>query len=255
MSSAITKVFLAAVAAAGAVSALPQGMMSSGSATAAAPAATNSNLALIEQLELAPSSVDRFKILLGENGDGNAQEKIVFDFNTVLNAPPTGKGGVISPSSIDNFPALVGFEISTTIGILNPCGINTPHIHPRATEFLTVIQGALDTGFILENGFTNEINTTLTKFQATIFPMGSIHFQVNPNCEEAIFVAALDSNDPGVSQIAQNFFGLNANVVNATLGFPKQLNGADIEDFRGQIPPNVALGIDNCLAKCNIKKN
>ena len=131
--------------------------------------------------------------------------------------------------------------------------MNTPHTHPRATEFLTVVEGALESGFILENGFATEQTTSLRKLQGTVFPMGSVHFQFNPACEPAVFVAALNSQDPGVSQAAQNFFGLNNEVVNATLGFPQQLDGKDINAFRKRIPENVALGVDSCLKKCGIK--
>ncbi len=78
-------------------------------------------------------------------------------------------------------------------------------MHPCATEFLTVVTGELDSGFIFENGFdavkgvVPQVSTHLVPFQGTLFPMGSSHYQLNPTCEPAMFVSALDSNDPGVS--------------------------------------------------------
>ena len=235
--------------------------------------------ALIISLEEAPTAVDRFKILLTDNKGAplpreRAQERLVFDFNSRNMPAPGAKGesgspemrdepnstrltsrigGAIALANIASFPALTGLEISTAVGFLGACGMNTPHTHPRATEFLTVVEGTLESGFILENGFTTEQTTALSKFQGTVFPMGSIHYQFNPSCEPSIFVAALNSQDPGVSQVAQNFFGLNGDVVNATLGFPQQLDGKYINAFRTQIPANVALGIDKCLQKCGIK--
>lgn len=163
-------------------------------------------------------------------------------------------------ANIETFPILTDLGISTTLGFLEPCGLNTPHIHPRATEFLTTVVGEIDFGYILENGLVAagqnaEITGTLHKFQGTVFPVGSIHYQVNPTCEQAVFVATLNEADPGTSQIAQNFFGLNGDVVNATLGFPGSLDGRDIESFRGTIPANLALGVDECLKRCGIKKN
>jgi hypothetical protein len=143
---------------------------------------------------------------------------------------------------------------------MEPCGINTPHVHPRATEFLTLVEGQnLRFGYVLENGLVAagqnpEIAGTLNKFEGTVFPQGSIHFQFNDNCDKAVFVAALNSADPGTNQVAQGFFALNAGVVNATLGFPKEINGQNIEEFRKMIPANLAQDIDVCLAKCN-KKN
>jgi hypothetical protein len=131
--------------------------------------------------------------------------------------------------------------------------MNSPHIHPRATEFLTVVEGGNVTfGYILENGLTNEINGTLQKFQGTVFPMGSIHYQFNDNCNSSTFVAALNSDDPGTSQIAQNFFGLNPDIVNATLGFPKEINGQNIAQFAKTLPVNFVQGIERCLERCNI---
>lgn len=129
-------------------------------------------------------------------------------------------------------------------------------MHPRATEFLTLVSGSnLKFGYVLENGLvaspqSPEISGTLDQFQGTVFPMGSIHFQFNDACESATFVASLNSEDPGTSQVAQNFFALDAGVVNATLGFPKTIDGKNIEQFRKAIPPNLAQDVDNCFVKC-----
>ena len=81
--------------------------------------------------------------------------------------------------------------------------MNTPHTHPRATEVLYVASnGQLQAGLIEENGARFVVNT-LTQGQGTVFPKGSIHFQVNLGCEPLTFVAALNNEDPGVSQVAQ----------------------------------------------------
>jgi hypothetical protein len=134
------------------------------------------------------------------------------------------------------------------------------HVHPRATEFLTLVEGSnLSFGYVLENGLVaagqnSEVAGTLQKFEGTVFPQGSIHFQFNDNCEKAVFVASLNSEDPGTNQVAQGFFALNASVVSATLGLPKEVNGKNIEEFRKIIPTNLAQDIDVCLAKCNKKK-
>jgi hypothetical protein len=78
---------------------------------------------------------------------------------------------------------------------------------------------------VLENalvgaGENPEVAGYLNKFEGTVFPQGSIHYQFNNNCEKATFVAALSSEDAGTNQAAQALYALNADVVNATLGFP-----------------------------------
>ena len=80
--------------------------------------------------------------------------------------------------------------------------MNTPHTHPRATEFLYVVNGQIEAGFIEENGARFVINT-VSEGQGTLFPKGSIHYQINLGCEPLTFVAALNDEDPGASQVAQ----------------------------------------------------
>jgi hypothetical protein len=139
---------------------------------------------------------------------------------------------------------------------LEPCGINTPHLHPRAAEFLILVEGSnLRFGTVLEDGLVKagnnqEIAGTLNKLHATAFPQGSMHWQFNDSCEKALVVAALNSGNPGTNRIAQNFLSLNAQVVNATLGVPNSLNGQSVQDFRGTIPANLAQDIGSCLARC-----
>ncbi|PSN64485.1 RmlC-like cupin, partial [Corynespora cassiicola Philippines] len=260
----ITKALVAGLATFGAVQALPQQPRAAPPATTPippAPPATEDKVKLFGDLFTAPTAVKRFQRLLTDAGSlisGDAlKQRVVFDFNGAQ--PAKGAlGGATKAANIETFPILTGLGLSTTVGFLDACGMNTPHVHPRATEFLTLTSGTLDFGYVLENGLVDagnnaEVANRLQQFQGTVFPMGSIHYQVNPNCEPATFVASLNSEDPGTSQVAQGFFGLNAGVVDATLGFPGQINGKNFEEFRGVIPANIARGIDECLVKCGLK--
>ena len=77
--------------------------------------------------------------------------------------------------------------MAMTIGILGPCGMNTPHTHPRATEMLFVVNGTLTSGMIAENGSPFIFNTLETG-QAQVFLKGSIHYQQNELCDPVMFV-------------------------------------------------------------------
>jgi hypothetical protein len=121
---------------------------------------------------------------------------------------------------------------------------------------LVLVQGSnLRFGSVLENGLVapgqnQEIAGALGQYEGTIFPQGSIHYQFNDACEKAVFLAALDSNNPGTSSMAQNFFSLNTGVLNATLGYPKTIDGRNYEAFKKAIPPNLAQDVGSCLARC-----
>jgi Cupin len=244
-----TSLLLTALCAATSISASPLQRRQATSSTA--PATPNPTLSadLLKDLAQQPTVVDRFTQLT--KTDPKAAP-LVFDFNPAANAPFKSPGGGVILANRKTFAPTIGLGISSAMGFMAPCSINTAHTHPRATEFLTLVSGQIQTGFILENGLTTQINTTLTKFQGTVFPMGSIHFQLNNQCEDAVFVAGLSSDDPGVSGVAQNFFGLEPDVVLATLGFPDAINAQNLLDFRSKIPVPFARGVEECLKRCNI---
>ena len=49
-------------------------------------------------------------------------------------------------------PALFDTFIASVLVDFNPCDINVPHIHPRATEVALVLDGEITMGFAEENG-------------------------------------------------------------------------------------------------------
>ena len=66
--------------------------------------------------------------------------------------------------------------------------MNSPHTHPRATEINFSINTTLRGGVLIENG-ARFAEIDIRPGTATIFPPGAIHFEMNPSCEEAMFVA------------------------------------------------------------------
>lgn len=142
-----------------------------------------------------------------------------------------------------------------TLGFLGPCGFNTPHTHPRSSEINVVVKGRLTAEFFLENR-ARTVSTNLSTFDMTVFPRGAIHTEFNPDCTDAIFVAGFADEDPGVQQTAQSFFSLSDDVTSAVLGADGEatINGLDLDKFRDVLPANVALGVQQCLDKCALKR-
>ena len=119
--------------------------------------------------------------------------------------PNNGVQAIVTLASVDNFPGLNTLGLSIARIDFPPKGLNPPHVHPRATEVLLLAQGTLTVGFISTNN---------TLFQATlyagdlfVFPRGLPHFQINPDEKiEALAISALNSQNPGVSQLAAALF-------------------------------------------------
>ncbi|KAF3162757.1 hypothetical protein TWF106_002409 [Orbilia oligospora] len=217
---------------------------------AAEPTYTGSaynNLELIAQLVTAPLQQDRIALLKDED--------FTFDFRN----PPgsvsvaTGNAGRVVQANRRTFPALIGTGSGMAMGFLGPCGFNTPHTHPRGTELNVPVAGRLNTSMILENG-ARIVNSLADTFQLHVFPQGSIHQEFNPDCGETIFVAGFNAEDFGTSQVADNFFRLAGDVIRASVGGNIVVDGRDIEQFRSLIPLNVAIGVEECLARCGLAK-
>jgi len=221
---------------------------------------------LQQLLLLAPSEVDREAILLPNAPDAC---NITFEFVNTTHVAPTG--GEIVLSDVDNFPALIGTHVSAAIGFVDACGLNVPHSHPRANEFLTVVQGNLIGGLVLESlpdltGRANDsvpspgptmpepmVLANLTLYKGMLFPQGEVHFQFNPTCEPAVFAAAFDNEDSGRVQIANTFFSISSDdVLLSALGYPESINASQIDQLRGHIPDAFAELIDSCAQMCGI---
>ncbi|KAF8500562.1 RmlC-like cupin domain-containing protein [Hysterangium stoloniferum] len=172
----------------------------------------------------------------------------VFNF---LNATPTavGQDGMLEALNPAIFPALLAGNGAITVGLIGPCGLNTPHVHPRGTEInINVGGGDLLAEFIQENN-ARVVKNVLSPGMATVFPRGAIHFEQNLGCTPVTFIASFDFVDPGVSQVAVNLFKLDQEIVRATF------NNIGVEFLdKLVIPPTVALGAQTCFDRCKIDR-
>ncbi|KAJ7656259.1 RmlC-like cupin domain-containing protein [Mycena polygramma] len=196
----------------------------------------------VAKLRLDPTAVDRINDL--------SDQQFVFDFLNPPGGVTTGAAGHTVTATSGTFPAVVGNGVAMTVGFLGPCGINTPHTHPRATEINFSVNGTLRTGMLSENGARFVVNS-LPPGSMTVFPQGAIHFEMNDGCEPAMFVAAFNGEDPGVLSIAQRFFGLPVDIVDVTMG---EIGVQQVEGLADKIPDNIAVGTDECLKRCGLAR-
>jgi len=107
-------------------------------------------------------------ITLAENTESRLKfrqrfQKEDFKFDLARITPVIGPGGNAKVVNIDSFPALLGEGLSFALVNLEPCTVNLPHIHPRASELIYLINGNfLRTGFVEENGGRTIINDIST---------------------------------------------------------------------------------------------
>ncbi|MCD9645019.1 hypothetical protein HAX54_033661 [Datura stramonium] len=116
-------------------------------------------------------------------------------------------GSKVTPVNVAQIPGLNTLGISLVRVDYAPWGINPPHTHPRATEILTVLEGSLQVGFVTSNPENRLITKVLKKGDTFVFPIGLVHYQRNVGYGNAVAVAALSSQNPGVISIANAVFG------------------------------------------------
>jgi len=198
------------------------------------------------RLKSASTEVNRLNLL--------TDSQFVFDFNQFktgndnATGVTVGKAGRTVAAVPNNFPALIGHGVAMTVGFIEPCGINLPHTHPRATEINFIVSGTFRAGFFLENG-ARFIGHNLTAGMMTIFPQGSIHFEQNEGCEPAMFVAAFNNEDPGVQTTTLSYFGLPADI--AATGFDGA-NATLVQELALKLQKNPALGVEECRIRCGL---
>ncbi|KAE8684208.1 Germin-like protein subfamily 1 member 20 [Hibiscus syriacus] len=119
-------------------------------------------------------------------------------------------GSVVTPVNVDQIPGLNTLGISLArIDYAPNGGLNPPHTHPRATEILVVLEGELNVGFVTSSPNNRLIAKTLHPGDVFVFPIGLIRFQQNVGKTNAVAVAGLSSQNPGVITIANAVFGSN----------------------------------------------
>ena len=161
----------------------------------------------------------------------------LYDVDAASSSVP-GTAGTVKPVDVETMPALVGEGVSYSVFQIEPCGINLPHVHPRASEILYVINGSnIRAVFVEENG-GRVISNVMRQGHVTFFPQGLIHYQQNLGCTTANYISALNHEDPGVVTISTLFFRLPMEAIASAL------DTTDIEtrNLIAGIPQNPAEG-------------
>ncbi|XP_030471967.1 germin-like protein subfamily 1 member 7 [Syzygium oleosum] len=117
-------------------------------------------------------------------------------------------GSRVTQAFINQFLGLNTLGISMARIDFARGGLNPPHIHPRGTEVLVVVEGTLHVGLVTSNQLNNTFFTkVLYKGDMFVFPIGLIHFEWNIGNTHALAFSGLSSQNPGAITIANAIFG------------------------------------------------
>ncbi|XP_077242670.1 germin-like protein 8-2 [Tasmannia lanceolata] len=120
-------------------------------------------------------------------------------------------GSNVTAVNVVQIPGLNTLGISMARIDFAPYGLNPPHTHPRGTEMIVVQEGTL--------------------------LVGLIHFQFNVGQTNAVAIAALASQNPGVITIANAVFGTNLPISDDVLAKAFQLDKKVVDFLQAQFGP------------------
>ncbi|CAH2041041.1 unnamed protein product [Thlaspi arvense] len=118
-------------------------------------------------------------------------------------------GSSPTPVTVAQVPGLNTLGVSMARIDYAPGGIVPPHLHPRATEILTVAEGTLDVGFVTSNPENRLISKVLQKGDVFVFPVGLVHYMRNVGPIPAVSISGLSSQNPGLITVPGAVFGSN----------------------------------------------
>ncbi|GJM85038.1 hypothetical protein PR202_ga00766 [Eleusine coracana subsp. coracana] len=161
-------------------------------------------------------------------------EDFVFSGFHIAGNTTNKQGSAVTAANVAQVPGLNTMGISMARIDFAPKGLNPPHIHPRATEILTVLEGSLYVGFITSNPGSRLISKVLTKGDVFVFPKALVHFQFNYGTENAVAIAALSSQNPGVITVANAVFGSKPSLSDDILAKAFQVDKKTVDWIQAQ---------------------
>ncbi|KAL3690118.1 hypothetical protein R1sor_016427 [Riccia sorocarpa] len=119
----------------------------------------------------------------------------------------TGAFANATLANVKVFPALSGLGVSNALVLYPPGAVNLPHIHPRASETLFIIEGTLDVGILDTTAPIPQLFTqTLLTGDIVVFPRGLVHFHINRSNNRVKAYAAFSSTLPGTVSLPRTLF-------------------------------------------------
>ncbi|KAM3219379.1 Nectarin-1 [Capsicum chinense] len=144
-------------------------------------------------------------------------------------------GSLVTAANVLGIPGLNTLGVSMARIDYAPGGINAPHIHPRATEMIYVLQGQLDVGFITTANVL--IAKRIVQGEVFVFPRGLVHFQKNNGAVPAAVIAGFNSQLPGTQSIATTLFGSSPPVPSDVLAQAFQIGTMQVEQIKAKFAP------------------
>ncbi|KAL6616709.1 hypothetical protein ACP70R_038979 [Stipagrostis hirtigluma subsp. patula] len=146
-------------------------------------------------------------------------------------------GSAVTAADVTVLPGLNTLGVSMARVDYAPWGgVNPPHAHPRATEIIFVLEGALEVGFVAAAA-NRLFSRTLSRGEVFVFPRGAVHFERSVGGAPAVAISAFNSQLPGTQTAAAALFGASPAVATDVLARAFQVDGGVVENIKSKFSP------------------
>lgn len=121
---------------------------------------------------------------------------------------PTGSAS--TTVSVNQIPGLNTLGLRLVRVDLRPRGFFPPHIHPRATEVVTVLEGSMEIGFVTSYpaaSANKHLSKLVRRGDVFVVPVGAVHYARNVGKGNAAALVAFNSQNPGFTFLPNAVFG------------------------------------------------
>lgn len=146
----------------------------------------------------------------------------------------------LKQANVFQFPGLNTLGMSMNRVTLRPGGLNSPHVHPRASELSIVAQGRILVGLV-STDYTM-YGKILSSGELFIIPQGLMHFELNVGRGNARFYASFNSQNPGIQRLGLALFNTTPTIPDEVLVKALQVNQTIVDlikDKFSKIKPSV----------------
>ncbi|KAE8702691.1 Germin-like protein subfamily 2 member 2 [Hibiscus syriacus] len=149
--------------------------------------------------------------------------------------PNNTVGSVVTLAHVEKIPGLNTLGVAMSRIDYAPGGVNPPHIHPRASEILFVLEGELEVGFLTTANVL--MSKVIKKGEVFVFPKGLVHFQKNIGTTPAAVITAFNSQFPGTQSIAATLFAASPAVPCDVLSKAFQISDKEVQIIKSKLTP------------------
>ncbi|XP_057782722.1 putative germin-like protein 2-1 [Salvia miltiorrhiza] len=141
-------------------------------------------------------------------------------------------GSAFSAVTVNQMPGLNTLGVVIARLDFEPNGFLPPHFHARATEILTVLEGSMEVGFVTSSPSFRHYKKVLEKGDVFVVPVGLIHYQRNVGAGSIVAIAALNSQNPGITALPNAVFGANPDIDSGYLARAFDLDKKTVEELQ-----------------------